>query len=165
MLSARSTLPSSSCACWGRRTHGRNSAGTRGRRTSTARRGADGRRSSSSSIPGGPSPLRPWPFIFCLLPRFPGSDLSSSRGTAYLGFTVLISPWAAALSCLVWIIVHRIVRIPFIASFFMILTLGGAVVVASGGEAAAIAGTVATVLLIVFNHRKNIVTLLEERRR
>jgi glycerol-3-phosphate acyltransferase PlsY len=110
----------------------------------------------------------PWiGFVLVVGNRFPCfHGFRGGKGVAgYLGFTVLISPWAAALSCLVWVIVHRIVRIPFIASFFMILTLGGAVVVASGGEAAAIAGTVATVLLIVFNHRKNIVTLLEERRR
>jgi acyl phosphate:glycerol-3-phosphate acyltransferase len=97
--------------------------------------------------------------------RFPCfHGFRGGKGVAgYLGFTILISPWAAALSCLVWVIVHRIVRIPFIASFFMILTLGVGVIAVSGGEVAPIAGTVATVLLIVFNHRKNIVTLLAER--
>ncbi len=98
--------------------------------------------------------------------RFPCfHGFRGGKGVAgYLGFTALISPWAAALSCFIWVIVHRIVRIPFIASFFMILTLGAGVVAASGGEAAPIAGTAATVLLIVFNHRKNIVTFLAERR-
>ncbi len=99
--------------------------------------------------------------------RFPCfHGFRGGKGVAgYLGFTILISPWGAALSCLIWVIVHRIVRIPFIASFFMILTLGAAGVAASGGEALPIAGTVATVLLIVSNHRKNIITLLAERRR
>ena len=98
--------------------------------------------------------------------RFPCfHGFRGGKGVAgYLGFTILISPWGAALSCLIWVIVHRIVRIPFIASFFMILTLGAAVVAASGGETLPIAGTVATAVLIVFNHRKNIVTLLAERR-
>ena len=98
--------------------------------------------------------------------RFPCfHGFRGGKGVAgYLGFTILISPWAAALSCLVWVIVHRIVRIPFIASFFMILTLGAGMVAASGGEALAVAGTVATVLLIILSHRKNIVTLLEQRR-
>lgn len=109
----------------------------------------------------------PWiGFVLVAGNRFPCfHGFRGGKGVAgYLGFTVLISPWAAAISCLVWVIIHRIVRIPFIASFFMILTVGGAVAAASGGEAAPIAGTAATVLLIVFNHRKNIVTLLAERR-
>jgi glycerol-3-phosphate acyltransferase PlsY len=98
--------------------------------------------------------------------RFPCfHGFRGGKGVAgYLGFTLLISPWAAALSCLIWVIVHRIVRIPFIASFFMISTLGAGVVAAGDGEAAAIAGTLTTAALIVFNHRKNIVTLLAERR-
>lgn len=98
--------------------------------------------------------------------RFPCfHGFRGGKGVAgYLGFTILISPWAAALSCLVWVIVHRIVRIPFVASFFMILTLGVAVIAVSDGEAVPIAGTLATVLFIILNHRKNIVTLLAERR-
>ncbi len=98
--------------------------------------------------------------------RFPCfHGFRGGKGVAgYLGFTLLISPWAAALSCLIWVIVHRIAHIPFIASFFMILTLGGAVIAASGREALPIAGTLATVLLVVFNHRKNMVTFLAKRR-
>jgi glycerol-3-phosphate acyltransferase PlsY len=98
--------------------------------------------------------------------RFPCfHGFRGGKGVAgYLGFTIFISPWAAALSCLAWVIVHRIVRIPFIASFFMILTLGVGVVVAGDWEMTSIAGTVATVLFIFLNHRKNIVTFLAERR-
>jgi glycerol-3-phosphate acyltransferase PlsY len=98
--------------------------------------------------------------------RFPCfHGFRGGKGVAgYLGFTLFISPWAAALSCLIWVIVHRIVRIPFLASFFMILTLGVGVVAAGDGEAAPIAGTMATVLLIVLNHRKNIAALLAKRR-
>jgi glycerol-3-phosphate acyltransferase PlsY len=114
-----------------------------------------------------PHSLVPWiGFALVAGNRFPCYHrFQGGKGVAgYLGFTILISPWAAALSCLVWVIVHRIVRVPFIASFFMILILGGAVGAASGGEALPIVGAVATVLLIVFNHRKNIITLLAERR-
>jgi len=98
--------------------------------------------------------------------RFPCfHGFRGGKGVAgYLGFTLFISPWAAALSCLIWVIVHRIVRIPFIASFFMISILGVGVVAAGDCEAAPIVGTVATVLLIVFSHRKNIVTLLAAKR-
>lgn len=109
----------------------------------------------------------PWiGFVLVVGNRFPCfHGFQGGKGVAgYLGFTIPISPLAVALACLVWVIVHRIVRIPFIASFFMIAILGGAAVAASGGEALPIAGTAATVLLIVFNHRKNIATLVEQRR-
>jgi len=93
--------------------------------------------------------------------RFPCfHGFRGGKGVAgYLGFILPIMPWGAALSCLVWVLVHRVVRIPFIASFFMILILGGAAAVASGARAVPIAGTVATVLLIVFNHMGNILSL------
>ena len=109
----------------------------------------------------------PWiGFVLVAGNRFPCfHGFRGGKGVAgYLGFTILISPWGAALSCLIWVIVHRIVRIPFIASFFMISILGAGVIAAGDGETASIAGTLATVLLVVFNHRKNIVTLLAERR-
>ena len=93
--------------------------------------------------------------------RFPlFHGFSGGKGVAsYLGFILPISPWGAAVSCLVWVAVHRIVRIPFIASFCMVLILGGAAIAASGAQAVPIAGTVATVLLIVFNHKENILSL------
>ncbi len=83
---------------------------------------------------------------------------------SFLGFTLLIVPWGTVLSCLVWVVVYGIVRIPFIASFFMVLILGGATASSGDSQAVSIAGTVVTVLLIFFNHRKNIVTLLAQRR-
>jgi glycerol-3-phosphate acyltransferase PlsY len=114
-----------------------------------------------------PFALVPWiGFALVAGNRFPCFHrFQGGKGVAgYLGFALLISPWAAVLSCLIWVIVHRIVRISFIASFFMILILGVAVVAASGGQGIPIAGTMATVLLIVLNHRKNIIALLAERR-
>jgi glycerol-3-phosphate acyltransferase PlsY len=73
--------------------------------------------------------------------RFPlFHGFSGGKGVAsYLGFILPISPWGAAVSCLVWVAVNRIVRIPFIASFFMILTLGGAAIAANGGQVVSIA--------------------------
>ena len=88
------------------------------------------------------------------------------KGVAsYLGFAIPIAPWGAAAACLAWVAVHRIVRLPFVASFCMILILGGVIAAAGGGEAIPIAGTAVTVLLIIFNHKINIATLIEERRR
>ena len=99
--------------------------------------------------------------------RFPCfHGFRGGKGVAsYLGFVVPIAPWGAAAACLAWVAVHRIVRIPFIASFCMILVLGRAVAAADETDVLSIAGTVATVALIVFNHRRNIATLLDQRRR
>jgi glycerol-3-phosphate acyltransferase PlsY len=98
--------------------------------------------------------------------RFPCFHrFQGGKGVAsFLGFTILIAPWGTVLSCLVWVVVYGIVRIPFIASFFMVLILGGATASSGDSQAVSIAGTVATVLLIFLNHRKNIVTLLAQRR-
>jgi len=98
--------------------------------------------------------------------RFPCFHrFQGGKGVAsFLGFTILIAPWGTVLSCLVWVVVYGIVRIPFIASFFMVLILGGATASSGDSQAVSIAGTVVTVLLIFLNHRKNIVTLLAQRR-
>jgi glycerol-3-phosphate acyltransferase PlsY len=98
--------------------------------------------------------------------RFPCfHGFRGGKGVAsYLGFALPIAPWGAAAACLAWVAVHRIVRIPFVASFCMILVLGRAIAAAGDWEAFPIAGTAATVALIIFNHKKNIVTLLDERR-
>ncbi|MFZ4437803.1 MAG: glycerol-3-phosphate acyltransferase [Syntrophales bacterium] len=98
--------------------------------------------------------------------RFPCFHrFQGGKGVAsFLGFTILLAPWGAVLSCLVWVAVYGTARIPFVASFCMILVLGGSAVLAGGAEVISIAGTVATILLVFFNHRKNIVTLLAERR-
>jgi glycerol-3-phosphate acyltransferase PlsY len=99
--------------------------------------------------------------------RFPCFHrFQGGKGVAsFLGFTIPISPWGALLSCLAWVVVYGIVRIPFIASFFMILVLGGATVWASDLRVASIAGTAVTIVMIFLNHRKNIVALFAERRR
>ena len=61
--------------------------------------------------------------------RFPCfHGFRGGKGVAsYLGFVVPIAPWGAAAACLAWVAIHRIVRVPFIASFVMILVLGWAV--------------------------------------
>jgi acyl phosphate:glycerol-3-phosphate acyltransferase len=117
---------------------------------------------------GLPAPFVPWIGTALVTGnRFPCFHrFAGGKGVAsFLGFTILIAPWGAMLSCLVWVAVYGIARIPFIASFFMVLTLGGATVWAGDLRVTSIVGTVITVLLIFFNHRKNIVTLLAERRR
>ena len=114
-----------------------------------------------------PAALVPWVGTALVVGnRFPCFHrFQGGKGVAsFLGFTILIAPWGTVLSCLVWVVVYGIVRIPFIASFFMVLILGGATASSGDSQAVSIAGTVVTVLLIFLNHRKNIVTLLAQRR-
>jgi glycerol-3-phosphate acyltransferase PlsY len=114
-----------------------------------------------------PVPLVPWVGTALVAGnRFPCFHrFQGGKGVAsFLGFTIPIASWGAVLSCLVWVAVYGIVRIPFVASFFMVLVLGGAAAWSGGAQAISIAGTVVTVLLIFLNHRKNIVTLFAERR-
>lgn len=78
---------------------------------------------------------------------------------AYLGFTILIAPLSAGLSALAWLIVYGIVRIPFVASFFMTFVLMAGTINACEYEVGAIAGTVATSLFIFYNHKRNVIEL------
>lgn len=115
-----------------------------------------------------PVPLVPWVGTALVVGnRFPCfHGFRGGKGVAsFLGFMIPIIPWGAALSCLVWVAVCGIVRIPFVASFSMVMLLGVAAVWSGGAEAIRIAGTVVTVLLIFFNHWKNMVALIAERRR
>jgi glycerol-3-phosphate acyltransferase PlsY len=114
-----------------------------------------------------PAPLVPWVGTALVVGnRFPCFNrFQGGKGVAsFLGFTIPIAPWGAALSCIAWVAVYGLVRIPFVASFFMVLLLGGAAAWSGGAEAIPITGTFVTVLLIFLSHRKNIITLLAERR-
>lgn len=94
--------------------------------------------------------------------RFPCfHQFQGGKGVAgLLGFTIFTAPSAAGLSCLVWVAVYAIVRVPFVASFFMIAVLAAGTVIAFGYDAIATTGATATALFIVYNHRKNISDLL-----
>jgi glycerol-3-phosphate acyltransferase PlsY len=103
--------------------------------------------------------LLPWVAFFLVLgnsfPCFHG--FRGGKGVAnYLGFTMLVNPWVAALSAIIWLIVYGIVRITFIASFFMVFVLAGGQAFALHWLLGAVIGVLATFLLILFNHRKNI---------
>jgi len=104
--------------------------------------------------------LLPWAGFFLVLgnsyPCFHG--FCGGKGVAnYLGFTLPVAPWAALAAAIVWLVVYYgTVRVPFIASFFMVLTLAGGQMTALEWQPCAVAGAVATFALILFNHRKNI---------
>ena len=80
------------------------------------------------------------------------------KGVAnYLGFTLLVAPWAALLSAIIWVSVYWVKRVPFIASFFMVAVLSLGNAEPFHWAFAASAGALATFVLIVFNHRRNLI--------
>jgi glycerol-3-phosphate acyltransferase PlsY len=101
----------------------------------------------------------PWACFFLVLGNsFPCfHSFRGGKGVAnYLGFTVLIAPWAALASAAIWLISYGIGRITFIASFFMVFTLALGQAFSLHWKFSAVSGALATFLLILFNHRKNI---------
>lgn len=104
----------------------------------------------------------PWVGLALILGnRFPCfHQFRGGKGVAsYLGFTAIISPYSAAFSALVWVVVYGIVRIPFIASFFMTFVLMVGTIIICGYQALATAGAIATALFIFYNHRQNVTEL------
>jgi glycerol-3-phosphate acyltransferase PlsY len=107
----------------------------------------------------------PWVGLALILGnRFPCfHQFRGGKGVAsYLGFTAIISPYSAAFSALVWVGVYGIVRIHFIASFFMTLVLMVGTFIICGYQALATAGAIATALFIFYNHRQNVVELFSK---
>lgn len=105
--------------------------------------------------------LLPWAGFFLVLgnsfPCFHG--FRGGKGVAnYLGFTILVAPWAALASAIIWLIIYYgIKKIPFIASFFMVFALAFGQAFYLDWQFNAVSGAIASVVLIVFNHRKNII--------
>ena len=100
-----------------------------------------------------------WAGFFLILgnsfPCFHG--FKGGKGVAnYLGFTLLIVPWAALISAIIWVSVYWVKRVPFIASFFMVATLSLGHAEPFDWALPASAGALAAFALIVFNHRDNI---------
>lgn len=75
---------------------------------------------------------------------------------AYLGFSTASAPAAAAVSAVTWVVVFALVRIPYIASFFMITVLAGGGAYYGGLNATAACGAAVTFALIAWAHRGNI---------
>ena len=114
-----------------------------------------------------PTQYVPWVGLVLILGnRFPCfHQFRGGKGVAsYLGFTVLISPVSAIISAFIWLMVYGIVRIPFIASFFMMAVLIVGTIIVCGYHPLATAGTIATSLFIFTNHRRNIMELFNSRR-
>jgi glycerol-3-phosphate acyltransferase PlsY len=92
-------------------------------------------------------------------------QFKGGKGVAnYLGFTAAITPFGASFAALTWIISFWIVRIPFIASFFMVFFLAGATIVKWSDCPLSIIGSTLTMLFIIFNHRQNIQEFRERKK-
>lgn len=107
-----------------------------------------------------------WAGFFLVLgnsfPCFHG--FRGGKGVAnYLGFTMLIAPWAALLAALIWVLIYWVKRVPFIASFFMVATLSVGLAEPFLWAFPAISGALATFVLIVFNHRTNMARFWKDR--
>lgn len=106
-----------------------------------------------------PPPAVVWSGLALLIGnRYPCfHQFKGGKGVAnYLGFSIVIVPGAAIVSCLAWAVSFGLLRQPFIASFFMVVVLAGTMILKWADFPLAIAGAVVTVLFIVFNHRSNI---------
>ncbi|OGP88905.1 MAG: hypothetical protein A2031_01890 [Deltaproteobacteria bacterium RBG_19FT_COMBO_43_11] len=104
--------------------------------------------------------LLSWAAFFLVLgnsfPCFHG--FRGGKGVAnFLGYTLLIAPWAALASAAFWLITYGIFRVTFIASFFMVLILAFGQAYYAHWKITALSGAIATFVLIVFDHRKNII--------
>ncbi|MGA3083424.1 MAG: glycerol-3-phosphate acyltransferase [Thermodesulfobacteriota bacterium] len=88
------------------------------------------------------------------------------KGVAgYLGFTALISPLAAGISCLVWVLVYGFFRVTFIGSFFMITVLGLGTVMHYAWAWSVVTAAGLTMVLIFLAHKSNIAGILGQRRK
>ncbi len=109
-----------------------------------------------------PLSLVPWVGLGLILgnryPCFHG--FKGGKGVAnYLGFFAMITGVMTLFALLAWVIGYSLFRKSFIASFFLILTLGGMVVRDLGNSPVAVVGMCITAIFIVYNHRQNIIEL------
>jgi len=90
--------------------------------------------------------------------RFPlFHGFRGGKGVAnYLGFTALVSPWAALLAAWVWLVIFGMLRVPFLGSFGMVAALSLGLAHRGGFSAPALVAVAAVTVLIVAAHRSNL---------
>jgi acyl phosphate:glycerol-3-phosphate acyltransferase len=111
-------------------------------------------------------PMAPWVAIALLAgnryPCFHG--WRGGKGVAsYIGFTAALAPLMAILSCVVWLAAYAVFRMPFIASFFMILTLAAGSIFEYSNSLISVSGVLLAAAFIFYNHRSNVMSFLKER--
>ena len=103
--------------------------------------------------------LMPWVGLSLLLGnRFPCfHQFKGGKGVgSYIGFTAALSPLTSALSCLLWVAVYSVFRVPFIASLGMILVLVAGTMIALFWETWAVVGIAFSAALLLANHWPNV---------
>ena len=111
--------------------------------------------------------LIPWSgFLLVLGNRFPCfHDFKGGKGVAnYLGFSTVLSPIAAGVSALAWLGVQALTKLPFLASFAMVIVLGTGTILAFPENGPAIFGTILTVVFILINHKKNVWEFIQSKK-
>jgi len=115
-----------------------------------------------------PADFVPWCGLALILGNsFPCfHNFRGGKGIAnYLGFTSMVSPVPALVSCIVWYPVYRLTKLPFVASFAMTFILAAGTVMTVGFHLIHAAGVVMTVLLILYNHKHNVHEFFDKRRK
>ncbi len=112
-----------------------------------------------------PMRLVPWVGLVLILGnRFPCfHGFKGGKGVAnYMGFFAMITGWSVIYAMVAWVTAYGLFRKPFIASFFLILTLGALVVKEIGMDSISTSGVAVTVAFIIANHRQNMIELLKK---
>jgi len=87
------------------------------------------------------------------------------KGVAnYLGFTLYLSPIAAVLSALVWLLLFAFLRKPFLGSFGMVAVLAFTTIFSCSFHLVGIVGAISTAGFIIHSHKRNIVEWIAEKR-
>ncbi len=113
-----------------------------------------------------PMEFVPWIGLGLILGnRFPCfHNFRGGKGTAnYLGFTAIVSPVSAVVSMPAWCLVYQLFKVPFIASFAMVLILAVGTVITYGVHLIHATGVLVTVVLIFCSHSPNIHAFLQKR--
>jgi glycerol-3-phosphate acyltransferase PlsY len=86
------------------------------------------------------------------------------KGVAgYLGFTAILSPVSAGVSCLTWVLAYGLFRVSFIGSFFMIAVLGLGTMIHCAWDWVVIIEAGLTMALIFLAHKPNMAALKKRR--
>ena len=109
----------------------------------------------------------PWVAVALVLGnRFPCfHKFHGGKGVAnLLGFSALIAPSAAGVSAIAWVIVYRILKVSYIASFVMISILAAGIMMRCHWHPVAVGGTILAVGLIIHGHKSNILARSAKRK-
>lgn len=115
-----------------------------------------------------PLHLVPWIASALLMgnrfPCFHGCE--GGKGVAnFLGFTASLAPWSTAAALIIWLIIYKISKQPFMGSFAMILILSWGILHACGYQWGPSVAVIAATAFIVINHRKNIMDFIHKNNR